>query len=266
MTPTIRRGYVYASHGHIHYAEAGAGRPLLLLHQTPRSWDEYRELIPIFASRHRVVAMDLPGMGHSDPLPNGASIEGFADAAIALLDALGIANGDIMGHHTGSYVAMDIAGRYPERVRRVVLSSPAWIDDDVRQEIAASEVEVDNAPAADDGSHLLRLWRYRQGFYPAGRRDLLQRYIRDALAANDPLDGHRACMLYDMTGLDRRIVAPMLLLGHDHDPYSLPLLGQVADRFPAARRVMIEGGMVPLEAQPGQVARATMAFLDDLGL
>ena len=75
--PAIRFGYADGPFGQLHYAEAGsagagsagAGSALLCLHQTPRSWDEYAELIPLLSGRLRVVAMDTPGMGASAPLP-----------------------------------------------------------------------------------------------------------------------------------------------------------------------------------------------------
>jgi hypothetical protein len=43
----IRRNFADTPRGQIHYAAAGNGRPVVLLHQTPRSWDEYKEVLPI---------------------------------------------------------------------------------------------------------------------------------------------------------------------------------------------------------------------------
>ena len=48
----------------MHYAECGRGPDTVLcLHQTPRSWDEYRETLPRLGERYRAIAMDTPGMG-----------------------------------------------------------------------------------------------------------------------------------------------------------------------------------------------------------
>ena len=64
---------------------------MLLLHQTPRSWDAYRDVIPILAGRRRVIAMDTLGFGDSTRLPPGEdSVERWAVVAVSLLDALGI--------------------------------------------------------------------------------------------------------------------------------------------------------------------------------
>ena len=50
-------------------AEAGEGRPVVLLHQTPRSGDEFAEVLPILGRHRRALAIDLPGMGASDRTP-----------------------------------------------------------------------------------------------------------------------------------------------------------------------------------------------------
>jgi pimeloyl-ACP methyl ester carboxylesterase len=65
----VRRGYADSPFGQLHYAETGAGPVLLLLHQTPRSHDEFREVQPLLADGRRVVAMDMLGFGMSASLP-----------------------------------------------------------------------------------------------------------------------------------------------------------------------------------------------------
>ena len=72
---TIRRSYADTPEGQIHYAEAGQGKPVLLLHQTPRSWDEYRDVLPILGRKYRVIAMDTIGFGDSYRLKGEATIE-----------------------------------------------------------------------------------------------------------------------------------------------------------------------------------------------
>ena len=99
---TTRRRYVDVPYGQVHVAEAGDGPPVVLLHQTPRSWDEFAEVLPLLGARgRRAIAVDLPGMGASDPHPEGATIEAYADGVIAALDGLDITTFDLVGHHTG---------------------------------------------------------------------------------------------------------------------------------------------------------------------
>ena len=86
----MHRRFLDTPDGQIHYVTAGAGRPVLLLHQTPRSWDEYREVIPILARERRVIAMDTIGYGESYKPDRRCDIEDYARGAVALVDGLGI--------------------------------------------------------------------------------------------------------------------------------------------------------------------------------
>lgn len=101
---------------------------MLLLHQTPRSWDEYRDVLPLLGQQFRVLAMDTMGFGDSAPLPAQAdSIERWAEAAFDLLDALGISQCAVVGHHTGAVIALEMAASRPPRITALVLSScPSW--------------------------------------------------------------------------------------------------------------------------------------------
>src|ERR1700722_1029404 len=168
------------------------GAPVLLLHQTPRSWDEFREVLPILGRHYRVIAMDTVGYGDSDPLPNGqASIENWARAAHALLHALGLPRAAIVGHHTGAAIAVEIAAAYPDSVAALVLSASPYVDAARRAKAHGKHI-IDEVTSRPDGAHLGELWKMRQPFYPADRPDLLERFVVDALKAG-PLaaEGHR---------------------------------------------------------------------------
>src|SRR5262245_52066139 len=109
MSPVIERSFVALPSGRAHVVACGAGRPILLLHQTPRSWDEYREVLPLLASKYRAIAMDTVGFGDSEPLPAGTdSIENWATAAHHVLQALGHSRAIVVGHHTGAAIAIEM--------------------------------------------------------------------------------------------------------------------------------------------------------------
>src|SRR5262249_33209711 len=77
---SVTRAFLDTPEGHIHYQTAGSGPAVLLLHQTPRSSDEYRDVMPILARDFRVVAMDTVGYGDSykpaSPSPRAGSPPG----------------------------------------------------------------------------------------------------------------------------------------------------------------------------------------------
>jgi len=266
MTEVSRR-FVDTSAGTIHCAIAGdhSGSDVLLLHQTPRSWNEYREVLPLLGRRRRAVAMDMIGFGDSSALPWGSdSIERWAAVALELLDALEIEQAHLVGHHTGAVVATEMAGRAPERAHSVVLSSAPFDDAQTRAAHLEAGPIVDNVTPRSDGSHVTDLWRTRAGFYPEGRVDLLEAFLIDALKAGPrAAEGHQVVARYDMQAAVKSLRCPVLLVGATHDPYAFPALEPMRAALPDAQVEVIQGGMVPLPDQlPEQFAAAVERFLD----
>lgn len=262
---TVERHFVDMPAGVVHYAACGLGDPVLLLHQTPRSWDEYRHVLPLLGRRRRAIAMDTIGFGDSSPLPPGEdSIERWAVVAISLLDVLGIERAAVVGHHTGGYIGIELAVSWPDRVSALVLSGVALHPTEARLEHAHT-AQVDDARSQLDGSHLVELWRQRAGFYPKDIA-LLERFIVDCLRAGDlAAEGHRVVARYPIDERLPLLTCPVLLIAPTADPYAFPAVPGLDAAIPHAIVTVIEGGMVPLPDQlPGPFAQAVEAFLDDL--
>ena len=124
----VERRFITTPLGRIHVAIAGTGFPVLLLHQTPRSWDEYRDVLPLLGRDFRAIAMDTLGFGDSDVPAGDPSIELWAQGAFALLDALELPRAAIVGHHTGAVIAVEMAASAPARVSALVLSACPFVD------------------------------------------------------------------------------------------------------------------------------------------
>lgn len=138
---------------------SGARPPIVILHHVPGSSALYEPLLGEIGRSHAVLAVDLPGHGESDPLPGGEqSVESWADAVLATLDALRIAAVHLYGHNGGASVAVEIANRSPARVRSLVLDAPICLPDHERMELA-TRYAPDVAPVWD-GSHLTRVWHH----------------------------------------------------------------------------------------------------------
>lgn len=259
----VRRNYVDVSFGQVHVVRRRGlddGPPVVLLHQTPRSADEFREVVGLLDPALDVIAVDLPGMGGSDEHPDGATIEAFAAGVVEAIDGLGVETFDLVGHHTGGCVAVEVAATLGSRVRRLVLSSTPFVDAEGRA-MRAQRAPIDAVDVAADGSHLTTMWQRRQGFYPPGRPDLLQRFVADALRAAEPESGHRAVAAYVMEDRIAPVVAAVLLIGHEADPYAMPELESLHRQFPAAEVVTIPHGTVPLEFTAPAFAAAVNPFL-----
>lgn len=271
IASATRRAYVDTACGTVHVATAapddgeGGTGTVLLLHQSPRSSDEYRDVLPLVAAAGwRAVAMDTLGYGASDPVPGGVdSIEAYAEGGFALLDALGIERAAVVGHHTGGVIAVEMAAAQPDRVAALVLSSTPLVDAASRERRRRSRPIIDDIEVAEDGSHLAELWRQRAPVYPPGRPDLLNRLVADALRAGDRIHlGHAAVARYEMEARLPLVRARTLVIGASADPYGFPHTEHVAAAIPGATTAVIEGGMVPLPDQlPEEFARVVLGFL-----
>ena len=264
----IRRAFADLSVGQVHFAECGdADAPaVLLLHQSPRSWAEYREVLPLLGRRFRAIAMDTVGFGDSPPPPWTPSIERWAGVAAELLDALAIERAHVVGHHTGGVIAVELAANFSRRVGAVVLSSTPYTNEAFR--IArASRPPIDAVEQRADGAHLMQMWRNRQAFYPEGRPELLQSFVMDGLKVSGDIEGgHRAVAGYHMEDSIGRVTQPVLLIRALQDPFSSPHAAELAGQLRDVRIVDVEGGMVPLPDQlPQAFARVVTDFLEKQG-
>lgn len=258
----MRKAYADTCHGQIHYVEAGTGDPVLLLHQTPRSWDEYRDVIPLLARNHRVIAPDTLGFGSSD-VPSGPwSIELFADGVVDLLAGLGIQHAGLVGHHTGGVVAIEVAAREPDLVETLVLSGTPYVDADRRMRVAAMP-GIDDVPISDDGSHYQLLWNRRRAFYPENRPDLLRRLMIDAIRLGDRVEeGHLAVNAYRMEDRIGLVRARTLLVCGELDDYSLPDVPRHREAIDGSMETILPGvGVHSVDQDPAQFAAAVDAFL-----
>ena len=259
----IRRNFADTPEGQIHYAAAGHGRPVVLLHQTPRSWDEYKDVLPIIGEKYWAIAMDTVGFGDSYKPERKASIERYAAGVISLMDALSIERASLVGHHTGGVIAAEVAASYPERVEKLVLSSTPYVDAEDRAR-RRTRPPIDEVEFKVDGSHLTELWQRRMSFYPQDRPELLTRFVLDALKVWGRLEeGHRAVNTYKMEDKAPLIRAETLIVAGAEDPFSFPRMGPLSENINNSRTLAIEGGMVPMVDQlPEEFARAVLDFLD----
>jgi len=255
------RSYVEGPLGQAHLCIAGPanGPVVLLLHQVPRSVDEFRDVVPLLAARGlRAVAVDLPGFGASAPARED-SIAAYADVVLSVVNLCTAAGGRfaLVGHHTGGVVAVEVAARVPERVAALVLSSTPLVDAEHRARPAHG---VDDVTAAAGGEHLVALWQGRQRFYPPGRPDLLERFVRDALTAGLVRShaGHAAVRAYRM---EDRLPALLplrsrtLLLAALDDPFAAPHVPRLVAALGGVGVTELPGG-VPLPDQlPEEFAR-----------
>src|SRR3984957_6003838 len=121
----LRHEQVTVDGASIHAVTAGpAGAPaLLLLHGWPESWATWRELIPLAARSHRVVAIDLPGVGGSSGGAPGAKAA-IARAVHGLAGALELVDITLVGHDIGGMVTYAYLREFTDLARAVIMDVP----------------------------------------------------------------------------------------------------------------------------------------------
>jgi pimeloyl-ACP methyl ester carboxylesterase len=257
---TTQRHFFNTPFGDVHYIDAGQAErtPVVLLHQTPRSVDEFAEVIPILAERHRVLAVDNPGYGCSDIPQRQPTVEEYADTIVALLDHVATPRAHLVGHHTGAILAVDIAARYPDRVDRLVLSGPHYMDQEMREMLHRISVQWRVQP---DGSHMVEKWEKFSGWVsdPA----IVHRVVTDLLRAGETSEyGHFACADYRMEDTLPLVKAPALLIVGRNDPFANhPKNAVFAETFPETESVTLEGGIFLPTESPKQFAEAVLEYL-----
>ncbi len=81
----MKRAYVDVPGGQVHYRTEGRGRPLILIHQSVCSSDEYSRVLPLLAKNYRVIAMDTLGYGESDKPPRVYDIPDYEEIDVKRL-------------------------------------------------------------------------------------------------------------------------------------------------------------------------------------
>jgi pimeloyl-ACP methyl ester carboxylesterase len=240
----------------------GKGVPLVLLHMSPRSgamWELLQEKL-----QRPTYAPDRLGYGFSDAPPWALSLEQYALSTVDALRAAGVdGDVDLMGIHTGSFEAVEVAHQLGSHARRVVAVGMPLFSPEEQQRQMEKYSEQPLKPLTE-GGHVLGAWRggfaFRQPPYDLG--DVHRRFVEHVLAAN-PGAAFRAVCGYPIEKKLKSLKAPLTvfaphddiieqtsrikpLLKADASYVDLPELGQ--DPFHAAvdRMVALVNRYLPL--------------------
>ncbi|MFC3897932.1 alpha/beta fold hydrolase [Lentzea rhizosphaerae] len=117
--PGFKHNHAQVNGVRLHYVTGGRGEPLVLLPGWPQTWWEYHQIMPALATRFRVIAVDLRGMGGSEKPAGGYDKKTMAADIHALVKHLGYEKVGIAGHDIGSQVAFSFAANHPTATRKV---------------------------------------------------------------------------------------------------------------------------------------------------
>jgi pimeloyl-ACP methyl ester carboxylesterase len=280
----MKRGYADTPEGQIHYLSAGAGEPLLLLHQTGSS-RQFRRLMPLLAQRYRTLAPDNLGSGNSDPLPPKVQISDLARSMVHFMDFLGLEKAHIFGFHTGNKIATEMAAAWPSRVGRLMLCGKTHsimaeheaLNAALKAVVGQSIRSFEPAP---DGLHLLKQWAadfsaITNLWWDSANcaretltAELLQQRkerIIDQLQKRDLAEVYRAIFAFDLGARMRQIKARTLIIEVEtpEEAHLERQGGKLVQLVPGSRLASVAhttGGLV-VEAEAQELARLILDFL-----
>jgi len=136
--PAPRTGYAPVNGLQMYYEIHGSGgTPLLLLHGGLFDIDlQFGEVLPALAQTRQVVAADFQAHGRTGDIDRPLTSADLASDVVGLLEHLGISQVDVFGFSVGGGVALHLAIKNPELVRKVIVSSASFHPDGVRPENA----------------------------------------------------------------------------------------------------------------------------------
>ncbi len=126
----------------MYYELHGKGAPLILLHGGVGGIEMFGPNLPALARHHQVIAVDFQGHGRTADIDRPLRYEFMADDMAALMKYLSIQRADVMGHSLGGGIALQLAVRHPDLVRKLVLSSTALRPDAWYPEIQAGFAQM----------------------------------------------------------------------------------------------------------------------------
>lgn len=113
--------------GPVNTIDLGSGPPVLFVHGLSGSWTNWLEQLAALAGSHRVIALDLPGFGHSPMPSHPVTMAAYASMLDEIMGELGVPSAALVGNSMGGLISCELAISFPERVERLVLVSAAGI-------------------------------------------------------------------------------------------------------------------------------------------
>ena len=277
ISADVRHHFVEIDGLRIHYAEAGAGEPLILLHGWPQHWWEWRHVIGPLAQRYRVICPDIRGLGWSEGSGGGYTFERLARDLVELMDRLGVRRARVVGRDWGLVAGYRACLNWPERFEQFVALAGVhpWTLDGVRPAVFTRPWHVYVLAALGRSRSLqtalversLRAWRYHGGF-TASEVDTYLARMRTPGAYAATIDFNRNVVRHEVPHFARhyrliRLRVPTLHLNGACDPLSDGVPDSYRDYADDIRLELIPGcGHFVPEEQPQWLADRLLAFLD----
>jgi pimeloyl-[acyl-carrier protein] methyl ester esterase len=253
----------------------GAGAPLVLIHGLATNRHIWDQVIPALSERWRVVTLDVPGFGESEPAGPGFDLDAVGDRIARGLHARRVPRPvDLIGHSLGAGIAVTMAAARPRDVRRLVLVAPAGMSALPGPVSRLLTPGVDTmlaarrrlAPLTDFawGRRWLLAFAAADGATVAPTQARLM--LEASAGARRSSAAFAAIARADLLPLLQRIDLPLgLIWGTQDRTVPARIAAVVRERRPDAEIVMLDrAGHVPMIERPGEFVDALEGLLSRL--
>ena len=254
----------------LHYRDDGEGQPVIFIQGLGVDHRGWSGVTRPLAKRFRCISYDNRDVGRSAAVDAAYDVLDMAADAIGLLDALGIAQADIVGVSMGGVIAQEIAIRHPERVRKLVLVSTYTSGDPRGSAIFEGQALLRRTLSREDYCRATFWSVYSHQDYR--REDGFVEQMIARTAGNDlwqPQDAYerhvRAVTTANTEGRLDKIAAPTLILAGAEDILTpMRFSERLASDIPHNRLEVIEGaGHGMIWSHPDVVVDHIGKFLAD---
>lgn len=248
--------------GGMAWREAGRGPPVLLIHGVGLNADAWEPQIAALSPRRRVIAVDLPGHGESDMLPEGATLDDFTAAVAVLITGLGISPLPVVGHSFGAMIAISLALGFRQKITALVALNGVYC----RDPVARAAVEKRAAHLAYD---IIDVSAPIARWFPEDPHGLLARRTADWLHAVSPKGYAAAYKVFATSdhvheGRLKDLVCRALFMTGVADPNSTPAMSErMAREAPHGRSLSLPRARHMMHlTHPAETSNTIAAFIN----
>ncbi len=219
----------------------GSGETVLLIHGVGMQSAAWAPQIDALSKTHRLIAVDMPGHGGSDPLPPAATLPAYVAWCHDLVRSLDLGPLSIAGHSMGALIAGGFAVEHPDLTSRVCLINGVYRRDQAARSAVVARARQIKAGQIDLEKPLRRWF----GDSPAEvtARDQVATWLA-AVDQQGYATAYAAFAEGDATYASRyaEIACPFLAITGSDDPNSTPEMSQaMAAQCPNGQAVIVDG-------------------------
>jgi pimeloyl-ACP methyl ester carboxylesterase len=215
----------------LYYEEAGDGTPIVFVHEYAGDWRSFEPQVRYFSRTNRCITYSQRGYPPSD-VPKEASRYGqdiARDDVLALMDALGVHRGHVVGHSMGGYTALHVGIAAPSRCISVTAAGCGWgtvKDPQQRESMKALAAETGRMFAAEGITAAAAKYADAPMRQPQKHKDPRGHAEFSAMLAQHSAEGHAHTMLnlqlkrptlYEMEADLKKFSPPLLIIVGDED-------------------------------------------------